>query len=329
MTAMNILRYLSGLPSAEEILIVTHVNADPDAVATALVVKSVLEGRGFRAKTCFPEGPSKLSKELLAKLEVAYRNDCSCAARRVIVCDTSNESMLAGAAECLKSAEIVIIDHHEPGSLIHRASTAVVDAKEVAATVIAVELAKLAGVGLEPKLATLALAGILYDSKRFSLVTPRALRAAAWLLESGGSYEAALLHPEEELEYSERIARLKAAQRAMIIDICGTVVALTEVSAYEASAARALVALGADLAFVLGGKGELRVSARASERVLDAGLSIAEIAKRVAASLGGEGGGHKGAGGVKIRNEKSRSEVLRALASEVVGELMALCREER
>lgn len=328
MSLSDFLQRLSSLTPTEDVLVATHVNADPDAVAAAFVLKSVLEKLGFRVRTCFPEGPSRLSKQLLDKLEIPYKNDCTCFSRLVVICDTSNESMLASAAECLKDAEIVVVDHHEPGNLVRRASLAAVYPEQPAATVIAVELAQLAGVSLEPKLATLALAGILYDTRRFSIATPKAFRAAAWLLESGGNYESAMLHPEEALEHSEKIARLKAAQRAMLIDVCGSIVALSEVTAYEASAARALITLGADVAFVLGGKEELRVSARASERVLDAGLSIAEIARRVAAVLGGEGGGHKGAGGLKIQGEKSQSEILRVISGEIIRELMELCREE-
>lgn len=328
MSFEEFLKYIGRLASSEEILVVAHVNADPDAVATVLIVKRILEKQGLRVRTCFPEGPSKLSKELLGKLEITYENNCSCGAHYVVVCDTSNEVMLSNVAECLREAEVIVVDHHEPGNLLQRAVIALVDPKEPAATTIAVELAQLAGVDIGAKLATLALGGILYDTRRFVIATPRTLRSAAWLLESGGRYEVALPYPEEMLDYSERVARLKAAQRALFIDICGFIAAATEVTAYEASTARALVMLGADVAIVLGGKEELRVSARASDRILKAGLDIAAVARKVASIFGGEGGGHKGAGGVKVRRGASSNALLRAVTNELIREILTLCREE-
>ena len=251
MSVVDLLKYVRTLPPSERILVVTHVNADPDAVATALVVREVLAALGFNAVACFPGGISRVSRDLLERLGINYESSCECRARYVVVCDASNEAVLGEAAACLAGAAgVMIIDHHEAGSLAGRASVAVIEPGEPAATTLAVELAQAAEVRLSPQLASLALGGILYDTKRFMAASPRTLRAAAWLLESGGQYEQALPKPEEELDYSERVARLKAAQRAVLVDVCGHIVAVSEVTAYEASAARALVSLGADLSLI-------------------------------------------------------------------------------
>ncbi len=326
MSVASLLELFRSLPPSDSVLIVTHTNADPDAVATALVVREVLSQLGLKAATCFPEGISRASRELLEKLGISYENSCTCRGRHVVVCDASNEAVLGEAAQCLAgAASLVIIDHHEAGSLSGRARVAVIEPDEPAATTLAVELAQAAGVRLSPQLASLALGGILYDTKRFAVVSPRTLRAAAWLLECGGRYESALPRSEEELDYSEKVARLKAAQRALFVEVCGHIIALSEVTAYEASAARALVSLGADVAFVVGGKEEVRVSARASRKVLDKGVDLAEILRRVAEAVGGQGGGHKGAAGLNVRGGVTPGTVLRKLAEEVTRVLSEHC----
>lgn len=325
MSIKSLLERITSIPSGEAIMVITHANADPDAVAAAFTVKNTLEHLGFVVLLCFPEGISRLAKDLLEKLGLTYENNCSCNVHYAVVCDASNEVMLSGAAECLKNAEIIVIDHHEPGNLLQRSSVAVVEPEEPAATTLAVELAQLAGINLEPRIATLALGGILYDTRRFSLASPRTLRAAAWLLEQGGNYEVAMPRSDEALSYSEKIARLKAVQRSIFIDVCGTIIAVTEVTAYEASVARALVSVGADIVFVVGGKDELRVSARTSERVLSSGFDVAAVSRRIADALGGEGGGHRGAAGVKIRKELPTSSIMRVIINEVTRELLSTC----
>uniref|UniRef100_A0A7C1P0S1 DHH family phosphoesterase n=1 Tax=Thermofilum pendens TaxID=2269 RepID=A0A7C1P0S1_THEPE len=309
------------------VFVTTHVNADPDAVASALLLREVLKSMGFTTRVCFPEGPSKLSKKLIERFGISYNQNCSCSdAEYVVVCDTSNEIMLSEVKECLEGRHVVVVDHHEhKGSIAERAALALVE-REASAVTLAVEIAQIRGLRLGRELSTLALAGIVFDTKRFALATPRTLRAAAWLLEQGGSLEEALISLEEEPEYAERIARLKAAQRAMILDVCGYLVAVSEVSSFEASAARALVSLGADLAIVVGGKeGEVRASSRLSRDLAKLGVDLSDIARSVASVLGGEGGGHTGAAGVKVIGKAHRSALVRELLQETLTRILARC----
>jgi len=65
---------------------------------------------------------------------------------------------------------------------------------------------------------------------------------------------------------SERIARLKASRRLRLVKINDWLVAFSSVSAYQASAARAFISVGAHVAVVAGEKGErLQVSLRATQ----------------------------------------------------------------
>jgi nanoRNase/pAp phosphatase (c-di-AMP/oligoRNAs hydrolase) len=103
------------------------------------------------------------------------------------------------------------------------------------------------------------------------------------------------------MDFSERVARLKASRRAKVFRIGRWIVALSHVSAFQASAARALIDLGAHVAVVAGEKnGKTEISLRCT-REFHERTSIhlgKDIAKPLGEYLSGMGGGHSTAAGV-------------------------------
>jgi hypothetical protein len=100
---------------------------------------------------------------------------------------------------------------------------------------------------------------------------------------------------------SERIARLKASKRLHMVKINEWLVAFSSVSAYQASAARALISLGAHVAVVAGEKGErLQVSLRATQDFhKETGVHLGrDVAKPLGEFFHGMGGGHAVSAGV-------------------------------
>jgi nanoRNase/pAp phosphatase (c-di-AMP/oligoRNAs hydrolase) len=103
------------------------------------------------------------------------------------------------------------------------------------------------------------------------------------------------------MDFSERVARMKACRRAKLIKIENWIIALSHVSAYQASAARALVDLGAHLAAVAGQKNEkIEISLRCTREFNQVtGIHLGrDIAKPLGEYLQGMGGGHATAAGV-------------------------------
>jgi len=97
------------------------------------------------------------------------------------------------------------------------------------------------------------------------------------------------------------MARLKAAQRMQLHDIGGWTVATSNVGSFQASAARALLGLGADVAVVAGrDKRRLRASMRATERFYrETSIHLGrDIALPLGEEFGGAGSGHPTAAGV-------------------------------
>lgn len=302
-------------------LIITHVNADPDAVATALLLKHVLERVGvYNVKVAFPDGPSKLSCKLLRNLcsTFEYMVEPSCETMSsVAVVDASNYNQVGDFAPIVNNAEmLLVLDHHiPPGDLAEKANFTVI-LEEPASTLIVYRVIEELKVPLSPALATLAITGTLFDTKRFIHVSPAALKLTACMLNRGGDYLKALELLEEEIDFSEKVARLKGAIRSSAIRLGEFLVVMSEVSSYEASVARSLITLGADVSIVACERdNECRLSIRFSRKFCEkTGLHVgrhvvSELAKRVK----GNGGGHELAGGFNGRC--SSSEVQREALS--------------
>ena len=315
-------------------VIVTHQNADPDAVGCAFILQKIFSSFGIKAEVCLPGGPDRHAGRMLSALELPWKEECD-QADMLLVCDTSNESMLGGASRLIENVgEILIIDHHRPpGNLTGKATLSLVF-DEPASTVIAVLLADFMGVNLDSRASTLALAGILYDTRRYLVVSPNTFQASKILLESGGEYDKALRLLESPQDRSEIIAKLKGVQRASIIDVCGYLVAVTEASAHEATVANALISLGADLAIVAGGREVSRASIRVSKRLLEKGFDSSKLVSDAASLVGAEAGGHPGASGLSKyvlgrKLSSMKNEELRALLLLSIRMIENICREER
>ncbi len=310
------------------VIIITHVNADPDAIASAFLLKYFFDLHSIRNYILFP-GISRLSKEILLKLGIKtnenYKkyNDVFYA-----IVDTSNSILLDkyGNIVLSKLDKVLVIDHHFPFGDLKEAKYKKLE-KETATTVLVVDIFKKFNLPLNPLFSTLALTGLIYDTQRFRFMSTRTAEILLYLLKNGGIYEKALnMLQSNPLEYSEKIARIKGARRADIIKIKKYIIAITYVSSYEASVANALINLGVDLAIVIAAKkrDELRISARASKSfVKETGLRVGEdLMKNLEHYLDGSGGGHDTAGGFNGKGELSSAlRIIEKLIFEKIGRL--------
>lgn len=189
--------------------IFTHEQADFDALA-ALVGAGLLD-REARAVL-----PHRLNRNVRAFLRlygdrlplVEIGELPAQAPDRVTLVDTQIWNAPKGWE---KPRQVCVIDHHPPGSPLDPSWQANLEAVG-ATTTLLVEMTQEAGSGLDPLAATLLLMGIYEDtgSLSFAGTTPRDVRAAAWLLESGADLQLAapfLHHPlsAEQRQLYERL----------------------------------------------------------------------------------------------------------------------------
>ncbi|MEM1873112.1 MAG: DHH family phosphoesterase [Acidilobaceae archaeon] len=316
--------------------VATHSNADPDALASLVLAARIASHFGARVCIAVPEGLSKASKRLVAALSLELEESCDSSESLdvCIVVDSSNPAQLGDKASlCLSAGKLVVFDHHKLGELAKRADVAIVDESSPSTTELLVEACSKLGVSIESHVAELALAGILYDSRRFSIATKHSLLAAAKLLDYGCDYGKVveLLRVEKEWveELSERVAVLKALSRLKLGKACSDIlIASTSVGSHESLVAKKLVELGADVALVVVDRGESkRVSVRVSKRALARGVKASDVASYVASKLGGEGGGHEEVAMAHVKSSLDSSEIAEEIASFLPGRIGRICRE--
>jgi len=293
--------------NAKNSVLLCHINADPDAVCSAFAFSQLLQRLkpDLHTEIAAAQGPSKLSKHLLTSLPVKLAVQPNIEAADIIfLLDTNTVQQLGEWNERVRKsgAALVVIDHHASHPDTERlAALTVADEKASSTCEIVYRLFKEAGVGLAQTEAKALFLGIAFDTRHFVLASSDTFKVIADLVDAGVKAEENLSLLSLPMDSSERIARLKASKRTKLIRINTWLIAVSNVSAYQASAARALVALGAHVAVVAGQKGErLQVSMRASQDFhKKTGVHLGrDVAKPLGEYLRGMGGGHSLSAGV-------------------------------
>jgi len=292
------------------VVIAPHVNADVDAVASALGVRAFLKHRNIPSVLLFPS-LSATAADFLKTLRVNYMEDAEVKGRDVVIVDTSSSSMLP--LDVFSARKVVVIDHHRGGDL----RGFVFDTPSLSEVMGELLLSSDAG---DAKTYRALAGGIYADTAGLISAKPSTLRILSQLLERAGVDDVDTIARlvSRRMGVSERIARLKALRRTEIHRFGDFVVATSRAGAYEGSVAWELINAGADVAFVAG-KG--RIIGRASgDFIRRTGIDLPMILRVVARETGGSWGGHSAAAGIHVDDPgaalKLTLDVLRKLLAE-------------
>jgi phosphoesterase RecJ-like protein len=281
-------------------VLLCHHNADPDAIGAAFAFKGLLKRLkpNLETEIAAASGPSRLSKSVMAVLPIELADNPRIEEADILVLlDTNTVQQLDDWSQRIKPDHpIVVIDHHASHPETERIATLLVADETVSsACELVYRLFKEAKVKPAPDEAKALFLGIAFDTRHFVIATSEALKVVAELTEAGVDAQEALPVLSLPMEYSERVARLKASARTKLLKLDPWLIALSHVSAYQASAARGLLALGAHVAVVAGKKeNEIQVSFRAThEFYTETDIHMGrDLAKPLGDFLGGMGGGH-------------------------------------
>jgi nanoRNase/pAp phosphatase (c-di-AMP/oligoRNAs hydrolase) len=298
--------------NAESILVLAHQNADADAVCSAFAFSLLALRINKKLKLHFgaPEGVSKLSKQILrvVPLQVTDNPDPS-GVDFIVTVDTNTLQQLGNLRDTVIQSGIplVMIDHHAPQPDNEKTATLVIcDETATSTCEIILEMHKKLRIPLSKAASQALLIGLLVETGHLTVATRDTFNSASELIKHGADPEAAMAATRSRMDESERIARLKSAQRLRMERLGKWVIALSEVGSYQASAARALIALGAHVAVVAGKKdSEVTVSLRSTkEFASETGFHLGrDLASPLGAKMGGMGGGHATAAGVDVSGE--------------------------
>jgi phosphoesterase RecJ-like protein len=292
---------------ASFVLLLCHHNADPDAICSAYAFQSLLAKcrPNMTVEIGMGQGISRLSKHILKHISIAVNLQPDVEkADAIVLLDTNTTQQLGHLAERVTetNAPIIVIDHHAAHPQTEQIAKLCITNEEASSTCEMVyNFYKQLNMKPDLNEAKALFLGITFDTRHFVLAKTSTFKTISELSDIG-------VNPQEELsslalpmDFSERVARMKACRRAKLIKVENWIIALSHVSAYQASAARALVDLGAHMAAVAGQKNEkIEVSMRCTREFNQVtGIHLGrDIAKPLGEYLKGMGGGHATAAGV-------------------------------
>ncbi len=305
----NLTEELEGY-RGKKILLLTHRNADADALASILLLERVL--KKFDCTPGVAEGIGRQARGLkgFTKKEILVDPDPADFGL-VILADCSTREQL-GKIPIEKAKKIIVIDHHSAHESLGKIADCFIDSTAVSCTL---QISRLfPKFRLDKDSAILLLAGIVADSAQLRILDTETFVLVGELLKKFSlSYSDILDYMEETPHLSERIACIKAAQRAELHRIGDCLIATTTVGSFEAAAARALVRLGADVAFAACDSKEARISARGRTNFIkENGIQLGkDILPKIGALLGGSGSGHDSAAGANGPLKENIGEALK------------------
>jgi bifunctional oligoribonuclease and PAP phosphatase NrnA len=307
--ASNLKSLASHVRSSNSLAILCHQNADPDATCSAFVLQTLLKklSPATSTKIVCPEGVSSSTKQLLENLGITIPDGIlPTGMDAAVLVDTNTPDQLGKIGQMILEAEIpiIVVDHHHPHPDTAKvASLMIVDESAAAAAEVVYQLFNASKNALDVVEARALLAAIFVETKHFLLARESTFKVAAGLVKAGADPRHLSEILSTPMSRSERVARLKAAGRSQIVMMGNWIVATSDLGSYQSSAARALLSLGAHVAFVAGeSKDRVRVNMRATEEFYNkTGVHLArDLSIPIGKKLGGVGGGHPTAAGLSV-----------------------------
>lgn len=296
---MNPALFAQRLHAHDTLLLVTHRHADRDSLGSAIAFDETLSAD---TTVCTPNGVAKTAQPLLEDRTVATEPDLS-AYDGVVVIDAPSLDRIAPIDPADSDAELYLVDHHTPGDLAASATATVVDTEAASTAELVYRIIEAGEWELSPSGATALVAGLLSDTGFLAGAGATQVECLTDLLDQARSdedYLASLYPPPRSA--GSRMARLKGVLRADGYKAGDTVVALSQVGGDESTAARTLLRAGADCAFVVSDQGDhVRVVGRCTDAFAER-LSLGGELFPALAEEEGLGGGHDGAGTVRLPN---------------------------
>jgi nanoRNase/pAp phosphatase (c-di-AMP/oligoRNAs hydrolase) len=276
--------------------VITHRLADVDAYCSAYAAAKLLQSLTHsNVKVVLPEGLNTIAEKVSKKFPLDIDNNPDFAkADLIAIVDTNNPLLLSENMPAIvkSKARKVMIDHHPLAKNAKKlADILVIDTTASSASEIVYRLYKANKVKINKQVAQILLIGIMADSQHFFLASSKTIEAVNDLCKVGASLDIARKILTRERDPSEQIARLKAAQRVSVYSVNNFIVAFSRVGSFHASAARALLEIGADLAVVISGnEKESKASLRATQKFY--AESKLHLGTDIAGKLSDAGGGH-------------------------------------
>lgn len=308
----------------DEFIILSHHNSDLDALGSSIFLKDCLEDMGKNVRMGVSKSVSKLSKRILKKFgEDVIVNPKVKDSEEVIVLDTPSFEQLEPID--LGKNNIYLIDHHSSQSISKTSKISYIDEGATSTCELVYEISNELNCPINRKMSLLLLLGIIYDTGHLKYAKVETFELVSRLLENTEkSYGEVVSMLHMKTDISERIAKLKSANRMDIYRINDYLVVFSEVGSFESSSAMSLVKFSADIAIVGNRKNnEVRISGRCNKSISKRIDLVDDVFKYISDIIDGSAGGHSSAASANGKNtdglEKAFDEILKRLENKLEG----------
>ena len=296
----------------KSITLLAHHNADIDSIGSGIILKSILEYIcDCSVNLGAVESVSKLAVNAINNLKqrIEINPDLS-SSDLIVLLDMSTPGQLSSYLSQFNAstAKKLIIDHHAKTDKSIEVDW-IYSRPEATSTIeLILSISKKLDYSLTKEEAKILLQGIIADTGHLKYATSQTFSNVGEILSNNDlSYQDVLQSLNMPTDVSEKTACLKAGQRLKMHKIKNFLIVTSKISSYEASAARSLIRLGADLAAVAAVRekeNEIRISIRATKRLVDSlNINIGnELISGVAKIIEGSGSGHVSAAGANGKN---------------------------
>ena len=293
----------------KDLLLIVHHHADVDSIVSAIGLNSVFENSTISASDGVSSHGQKVANiidvEIMEKPPEIWDGT-------VIALDSPNPEHCGPIP---KAKQIVVIDHHTKIEGWPKGTEIIHQPQRTSTAEIILDVIEELGLEITKKCATALLSGIYTDTGQFRHANRETFTAASKLAKAGADPQEVINILDSERPLIQKTTFLKAAQRMKWIQEGKWIIAQSIVGSFESGSARLLIVLGADVALVSSGnkKGEMRLSTRASNRIVSEGFNLTTILEKIADMNGGSAGGHPGAAGY---NGKGDPEAISNIAKQ-------------
>ena len=276
-------------------LILVHGNADMDALGSAYALRCSFPDADIMA----PSGLDRVAKMVAEKLDIAVLEDADLSSYDLIVAvDTSSPDLFQREGFSVPPGALVIDHHAETGKWsgmdFH------FDDTRTSCCEIIYDLITEAGKDITRNAGLALLGGMLTDGGHFQFADSRCLRTFSEIMDRCGIHmDEAMLLVRAPMNMNERQAAMKAVGRSRFERVGDMIVAISFSTSFEAASCRALIASGADVAFIGSQRdNEFRISGRATQEMVRRGVKLDAIMGELSGETFTDGGGHGGAAGI-------------------------------
>ena len=225
-TSAELAAVADAIRANERFLVVTHENPDGDALGSMLALTLGVRALGKNA-VMFLSGRAPLPAEyrFLSLDGLSHDPPDDLAERVLLATDCANERRIGEDTAFVHAAATVVnIDHHHDNSRFGSINLIVDEASSTAEIVR--DILRELDVALTPEIAQALYVGLVTDTGRFQYTntTPKALRLAAELVETGADVHGVFQHVYETVQFAKLKLLARALDRASLYEGGGLVV---------------------------------------------------------------------------------------------------------